>query len=149
MRIAMVGVGSELNGDDAAGLWVVRELKARLTTRPYFMPVEAGVMPENCAGALRRFNADLVILVDAADFKGQAGEIRLLDTDSIHGFSASTHTFPLTMAANYIQQEFQCEIIIMGIQPESLEFAAPLTLNVERAVEEITSEFIDRLEGQQ
>lgn len=147
LRIALVGIGSELNGDDAAGLWVARELQTRLAARPQFLALEAGVMPESSAGPLRKFKPDLVILADAADFGGQAGEIRWLDSRSIQGFGASTHTFPLSVVVEYLQTEIQCDIFILGVQPDSLEFAAPLTPFVDSAVREITSEIISLLQG--
>ena len=141
--MAVVGVGSELNGDDAAGLWVARGLQELPQAWPHFAVIDAGTMPESSAGSLRKFKPDLVILVDAADFGGSPGEIRWLDSASIGGFSASTHSFPLSMIAGYLQQELNCEVALLGIQPAALEFAAPLTEKVQDAVDEIVDTIPD------
>lgn len=134
-----MGVGSELNGDDAAGLWVARKIKMLTTTRLHIFTVEAGTMPESSSGPLRKFKPDWVVLVDAADFNGEPGEIRWLDSSSIGGFSASTHSLPLSVIGSYLQEQLQCEVALLGIQPESLEFAEPLTKRVQSAVDELVS----------
>jgi hydrogenase 3 maturation protease len=70
-RVAVVGVGHELRGDDAAGVIAARLLKAVLADDDPVLVVEGGSAPENHTGPLRRFAPDLVLLVDTA----QMGEL--------------------------------------------------------------------------
>lgn len=132
-----MGVGSEINGDDAAGLWVVRGLLRTLKDSPHCCCIEGGVVPENALGPLRKFEPDWVILVDAADFDESSGEIRLIDQAEIDGFSFSSHTLPLGMICTYLGQELDCPVWLLGLQPASLEFGEPLTETVQRSVDEI------------
>jgi len=132
-----VGVGSEINGDDAAGLWVVRGLLRTLKDSPHLFCIEGGVVPENALGPLRKFEPDWVILVDAADFEATSGSIRLVDTADIDGFSFSSHTLPLGMICTYLGQELGCPVWLLGLQPASLEFGDPLTDEVRHSVDEI------------
>ncbi len=129
-KIALVGIGSELRGDDAAGLLVVRGL----TGNERLLPIEAGPAPENHSYRLRRFQPDLVILIDAAQMDLAPGDIRLIDLNAIDGFGASTHTTPLALFAEYIRAELGCETLLIGIQPGDTTFAAPLTPEVKSAV---------------
>lgn len=137
LRMAVVGAGSELNGDDAAGLWVVRELGRTLKDLPHVLCVEGGVAPENALGPLRKFQPECVLLVDAADFGFDPGGIRLIENAEVGGFSFSSHTFPLGMICNYMSQELNCPVWLLGIQPASLEFGEPLTPALQHSVAEI------------
>jgi hydrogenase 3 maturation protease len=67
LRVAVVGVGNELNGDDAAGISVARNLWADREIPACCFKIETGSLPENASGPLRRFHPDLVIFVDAAE----------------------------------------------------------------------------------
>ena len=54
-RVAILGVGNEMKGDDGAGVRVVRELSQRMPATPGVLLVDAGQAPENFTGPLRRF----------------------------------------------------------------------------------------------
>jgi hydrogenase 3 maturation protease len=137
LRGAVVGVGSEINGDDAAGLWVVRGLLRTLKDSPHLLCIEGGVVPENALGPLRKFAPDWVILVDAADFGATPGRIRLINAADVDGFSFSSHTLPLGMICTYLGQELSCPVWLLGLQPAVLEFGEPLTDAVQESVDEI------------
>ena len=68
-RLAVVGIGHELRGDDAAGVRVARALQSRFPTSDALVAIDAGSAPENHTGALRRFKPDLVLLIDAAQIE--------------------------------------------------------------------------------
>ena len=95
-RIAIVGIGHQLRGDDAAGVMAARALKQLYGQVPdrRLLVVDAGPAPENCTGPLRRFDPDLVILIDAAEMNEAPGTIRWLAWQETSGLSASTHTLP-------------------------------------------------------
>lgn len=153
----MVGIGNELNGDDAAGIAVVRALESELKTHaqtPSVCVVQAGTVPENFTGTLRRFHPDLVILVDAAQMDSAPGTIRWYDSESAAGFSASTHTLPLNLFALYLSSEIRCEVKLLGIQPArnsamsiSHGTGLHLTAPVEKATRQIVSEISSLLES--
>ena len=130
-------MGNELNGDDAAGNRVADRLSAIPGFPAHFMSINAGSLPENASGLLRRFAPDVVILVDAADFAGQPGEIRWLEAEQIGGMSASSHTLPLSVLGQYLETEMNCRVEYLGIQPRQLEFDADLSPAVIQAVDEI------------
>lgn len=132
-KTALVGIGSELRGDDAAGLEVGRGLAGN----DDLLVIEAGPAPENHSYRLRRFQPDRVILIDAVQMDLAPGAIRLIDLNAIDGFSASTHTTPLTLFAHYLANELGCEILLIGIQPGDLTLGAPLTPEVKAAVRKL------------
>jgi hydrogenase 3 maturation protease len=138
-RIALLGVGNPLRSDDAAGVLVARVLaeRARATTTDHVLILEAGLAPENRTGELRRFAPDVVIIVDAADMEETPGTIQVIPEDSIDGMSASTHSLPLSMLVRYLKLEWNCVVIILGIQPVSNEVGERVSPEVLQAVAEM------------
>lgn len=144
VRLAFVGVGNELSGDDAAGLHVARGLQAALeaitTSRgggppaSHVLVLEGGMAPENQTGVLRRFKPCLVILLDAADFGGSPGETRWLDWRETGGLSASSHTLPLKVLAGYLVAGLGCEVALLGIQTGRTGLDVEMSERVRRAV---------------
>lgn len=136
-RLAVIGIGNELNGDDAAGVQVVRRLRQSLPENPRRMLLEAGPAPENFTGLLHRFQPDLILMVDAADMGTAPGSTAWLQPDEMDGFSASTHTLPLSVLANYLKQELHCQVVAIGIQAKRLDFGQPLSDEVQLAVDHL------------
>jgi hydrogenase 3 maturation protease len=153
-RIAVLGVGSDLRGDDAAGLLVARQIeraaaKARAESAkpgrgPAFRVFHGGTTPENLTGEIRRWAPTHLVIVDAADFGGEPGAIRLIDPEDAGGVSFSTHSLPLSVLASYIQSQAPCEIMLLGIQPASVEFGAPVSAKVRSAARKVSA-FLRRL----
>jgi hydrogenase maturation protease HycI len=141
LRVAVVGVGNELNGDDAAGTQVAAKLKAVSGFPEHFLPINAGSIPENASGVLRRFQPDVVILVDAADFGGETGEVKWLEAEEIGGMSASSHTLPLPVLGQFLEAELNCKVEYLGIQPESIVFDTPVSLTVSRSIARVVQVF--------
>ena len=140
-RIAVLGIGNSFRSDDAAGVLVARGLaKSRLRRDPdSFLVIEAGYAPENVTAELRRFAAQVVILVDAAEMGAAPGAIRWVEMDEIDGLSASTHSMPLSMLSKYLILEWDCEVKILGLQPRSTEIGESVSSEVLQAVDEIVA----------
>ena len=105
-----------------------------------WLVVEAGLAPENFSGTLRRFQPDLVILIDAADLGQSAGSVACLDWREACGFSVSTHSLPLNMLSAFLVSELDCLVIVLGIQPVQMGMGQPLSREVKLAVKEIVAE---------
>lgn len=133
-RVAVVGIGHELRGDDAAGVICVRAWRSRVEGRDHLLAVEAGPAPENVGGLLRRFRPDLIVMVDAAEMGVAPGIVRWLSWQDTTALSASTHSLPLHLVASCWQADMGCEIALLGIQPCVVSVAAPLSPAVQRAV---------------
>jgi hydrogenase 3 maturation protease len=145
-RVAVLGVGNELNGDDGAGVAVVRALAARLAATPRLLLIDAGTAPENFTGPLRRFRPDLVVEIDAAHQEQPPGTTSWIDWRDADGMSASTHTLPPSVLASFLISELECQVALIGIQPVTLEPGRPLSPEVEAAVERLAARLVDWLE---
>lgn len=134
-RVAVMGIGNELRGDDAAGVLAVRALReAQCET---FLVIEGALAPENHTGALRRFRPDLVLLIDAAEMGEQPGCVRWLAAADTEGLSPSTHTTPPSMLARFLTESLGCEVALVGIQPSDTSFGAPVSPAVSAAIDAV------------
>jgi hydrogenase 3 maturation protease len=144
-RLAILGIGNELNADDAAGVLVARRVRSELSERHGILALEAGPSPENFTGPLRRFRPDLVLLVDAAQMHEPPGAVRWIEWDAVDGMSAATHRLPPTTLASFLMSELGCQVVLLGIQPATLDFDQPVSAEVLTTVDSIALELIQVL----
>jgi hydrogenase 3 maturation protease len=144
-RVAIVGMGQELRGDDAAGVVVARALQRLVSAHDRLLVLDAGPAPENYTGSLRRFAPGLVLLIDAAQMDAPPGAVRWLSWQSAAGLSASTHSLPCSMLASYLVASLGCEVAILGIQPADTTIGSPLTQAVQRSITLLARQLAARL----
>ena len=115
-RIAIVGIGDELSPVDRLGILAAREIE------PLHLPgvrvFLAGTVPESITAPLRRFQPDHVLLLDAADMGARPGTIACIGSGSIVASSLSTHALPLSMMREFIEQDSNAQVTLIGIQPD-------------------------------
>jgi hydrogenase 3 maturation protease len=147
VRLAVLGIGHELCGDDAVGVRLAGILRPLTAGNERLLVIEAGPAPENFTGPLRRFRPDLVLLVDAAQMNTVPGTIGWLDLESTSGISASSHTLPLHILVSYLVAELGCGVALIGIQPEQTFADAPLTPSVQAAAQSVVQALLDCLQN--
>lgn len=133
-RVVVVGVGSTLRSDDAAGLHIALALRA--LALPNVFVLLGDTAPENVTGEVRRARPTHVLFVDAADLGESPGFMRLLDAAEVGGMSSSTHTLPLGVIADYLTLELGCRVLFLGLQPKSVAFGDTISDEVASAVQE-------------
>lgn len=137
LRIAVLGIGQELNGDDGAGVLAARALQRRVAGNELILVIDAGPAPENFTGKVRAFAPHLTLLVDAAAMGEAPGAVRWLDWQETSGISASSHTLPPYVLGQYLSVSVGCEVALLGIQPEQTEMGLSPTKAVKRAASAI------------
>jgi len=148
-NIAVLGIGNEMMGDDAAGALLARELNhLRIQNSEFRIQVfETSTTPENFTGAIRKLQPDLVVMVDAADMNLEPGAVAFLDTKQMHTMMHSTHTLPLSFLAGYLEQMGTAKVIALGIQAGHIKLDQPMTREVAGSVKLIVKTFTDVLCG--
>lgn len=147
-RVAALGIGQELNGDDAAGVLVARALDRHMAGNPSVMVLDAGPAPENFTGKLRSFAPQIVILIDAAEMSEPPGTVRWLDWRDTSGLSASSHTLPPYVLAGFLAESLGCVVGLIGIQPGANHLGAPVSAAVRRAINGVARD-LSRVLGEQ
>ncbi len=136
-RVAVLGIGNDLAGDDAVGAQIARELARRVEPGPDCLILDAGTAPENFTGPIRRFRPDLVLMVDAADLSAEPGATAWLDWQQTDGLSGSTHTLPPSVLARFLVGELACRLALLVIQPAHLDFGGALSPSVRRTADRV------------
>ncbi len=135
-RIALLGVGSELRGDDAVGIMVADSLARSCRSRK-FKAFLGHTAPENLTGEIRAFKPTHLVIVDAAEMGKKAGEAALIDLDNLSGITFSTHQLPIKVLADYLTKDVGCEISVIGVQPKQLKFDSPASKEIVSAARQL------------
>jgi len=106
---------------------------------PGVLGLDGGAAPENATAEIRRLRPSAVIIVDAADMGEAPGTIQLIDLASARGASFGTHGLPLSVLAGYLQSELACSVLLIGIQPASVEFGEKMSEAAAAAAEELAA----------
>jgi hydrogenase 3 maturation protease len=121
-RLAVLGVGSELRSDDAAGTLTAELLERRFPSWPALLVAKGGSAPENLTGVIAEFGPSHLVVVDCAELGLAPGDARTIRVEGIGGLSASTHSLPLRIVVDYLLARCPCEVVVVGIQPRRLVF---------------------------
>lgn len=135
MTVRLVGLGSELRGDDAAGLLVARRTRALTGGRA---PVEE--VSGDLDGLIQALLGDgEVIVVDAVRSPGIEGEILTLDPDLMaRGETGSSHGLGLVEAAGIARAlGGKASLHLCGIRGRNFAVGAPVTPEVAHASERL------------
>lgn len=137
-KIGILGVGSELRADDAAGLLVASKLQKNLKKNRKVKIFLGHTAPENLTGEIKNFKPSHLIIIDSVDINKRPGTIIAVEPDNTNNFSFSTHKLPIKLVADYLALVIACKTIIIGIQPHSLAFSQKVSNQVIQAVEKIS-----------
>jgi len=138
-RLSLLGVGSDLRGDDVAGILVANFLLPKAKKSLNFRVFIGETAPENLTGEIRKFGSTHLIIVDSADMNKKPGSVQLIDPDQIGGLSFCTHSLPLKVMTDYLAKSAGCKTCIIGIQPKGLDFDAPCSPVVRRSARNISN----------
>ncbi|OIN98458.1 hypothetical protein AUJ67_08450 [Candidatus Desantisbacteria bacterium CG1_02_49_89] len=107
---------------------------AELALQKDLILIDAGEVPENYTGAVTKAKPDTVIIIDAADFSGRPGEIKLFKAEEISGAGLATHSMSLNIFAAYLKQETGAEVFLLAIQPKTIKAGSRLSREVRSSI---------------
>ena len=135
-RVVVLGMGSDLRGDDGAGSLVARRLSERHPGRAF----DGGASPENFTGPVGRARPDTVILVDAADFGGEPGEVRTIDPGEAASGLPGPHAVSLGTFAAALSEETGATVRVVAVQAVASGLGDAMSPEVVAAVERLVGE---------
>ncbi len=140
-KLVILGVGNRHRADDGAGPRLIDLLSERIPPEKRELLIDGGEKPENYLELLKELQPDSLLIVDAAEFNGRGGELRVIGKGEIDEFTLSTHTLPLSLLIQLIEMEVGFTPVLLGIRPEKLDFSDNLSSAVEKALNAI-AEFL-------
>ena len=139
-RVAVLGVGSEFRGDDAAGMLVAQAILKKTKKLKVFLGATA---PENLTGEIRKYKPSHIVIVDTADMKETPGTILLLKPEELSkDITFSTHKMPAEVLIEYFIKSMGCAVTFIGIQPSTIKFGVKPSKNVIASSKEVASAII-------
>jgi len=132
-RVVIVGMGDRMKGDDGAGCLSAEILRKRIY-KSSVKVINAENAIENYLGVIEKFRPDTVVIIDAVDFGGKPGDIKIMERDEIAETTSSTHTFSLRLIIRHICSETAAECTVIGIQPRTTAFGEGLSPEVRKSV---------------
>ena len=137
---ALVGVGNVLYGDDGFGPQIIKQLKNE-TCVPL---LDGGIAPENLTGPLNTLRPEVVIIFDAVALEAPAGSLHWLTPQDLETTGISTHGPSLDILMDYLRQNLDVKIFIVGIVPAQIALGQNLSKTV-RTVTQRLVDFISKL----
>lgn len=138
-KLAVLGAGSVLRADDAAGVMAVENLMADCSIDKYpnvrFYLGETA--PENYSGSIRIFLPTHLLIIDAADLGQKPGDIVDINPETVGGPTFCSHMLPLKIMIDYLISETGAAVTLLGIQYKNIAFDTAMTPEIREAVEEV------------
>jgi len=130
-KVALLGVGNPLWGDDGAGPAVIRRLEGRVPA----LLVDGGDAPESYWGTITAYRPEAVLVVDAVDWGGEPGSVAILEEVEEKGPALSTHRISLNLLLNLLRTQTGADAFALGIQPKVLVFQGDMSAELQKTVE--------------
>jgi len=149
-KIALIGIGNILMGDDGFGPYLVRYLESHFRFSTEVVLVEAGTPGMDLLSLLSEYNH--FILVDTIRAPGNPGEVLTYNMEAIltggPGGAFSAHDYGLRQALLTLQLlgETPKNGVLIGVIPEYVDIGTELSDSVFRAIPKVIDEVTITLE---
>ncbi len=154
MKIAVIGVGQSLRGDDAAGLEAVRQWQEEYpeTGNRSEVRVEASELPGLALIDLLS-DTDAAIIVDAVQSSAKPGTIHRISPDELSAFTPdaqSAHGWGVAETLQLGRELYpalkKLPVRLIGIEAEQVSMGAGLSQSVSQAMPELCRTIEDEVQ---
>ena len=133
-RLVILGVGNTLKGDDGAGPLLCRQLMGKVSATV----IDAGPVPENYVRPIINSGPRHLLIIDAADFGGVPGALRLFKPEEVASSAFSTHALSPRLFIDLLRAEMDIDIHLIGIQPAQTGFGEPVCPQVQESLDALS-----------
>ncbi|MGC2638904.1 MAG: HyaD/HybD family hydrogenase maturation endopeptidase [Acidobacteriaceae bacterium] len=146
-RIAVLGLGNLMRADDAVGMLAIERLKADARVPAGVSLVEGGTLGLDLLHPLQ--GVTHLLALDAIDAGARAGTLLRFAGESIADLptSKSVHLlgFSDLIGAMRLTGEAPREIVVLGVQPETISWGTRLTPTVEASLSGLAEAAIEQV----
>ncbi len=143
--VVLMGVGNELRGDDAFGVMLGERIEHRIAPKLFV----AHDLPEDYAVKAADLRPDIVLVLDAINFGGEAGELHLVAARDVPPAPGVTHRPSLEMMARFLEVDAGADTWVLGVQPQmtSVGVGDEMSEAVARALDALEALLLELLPG--
>jgi hydrogenase 3 maturation protease len=138
-RVTIVGMGNKMRGDDGFGPILSSRIKGKISANV----INTDLTPENHLKEIRESKPDTILLVDAADFKGIAGEARIFKKSDIPPYGLSTHNMSPALFLSLLETDTKAHIYMLAVQPQKTDVSSTLSIVLRDRCKKIESLFLE------
>ena len=143
-RLLLVGIGSSVRKDDAAGVRVISRLRGKVPKVVGLM--NCGTIPENFFSSIKKLDPSHMVFFDAVDMGEEPGFFTFVDENALVAQSVSTHKQSLKIFFNVLRGGLPtAQIRLVGIQPKTTDFGIGLSAPVDKGLRALTEIIINAL----
>jgi len=135
-RLAILGIGNRIRGDDAVGSLLAGELQSNENS----LVIDCETVPENFLSKVTEFKPEVILLIDAVEFGAEPGSVKLIEIEDSGPGTVSTHKISVQQLGAVLKKETQARVYLLCIQPKNIEFDAEMSEEVKGAKERIRKE---------
>jgi hydrogenase maturation protease len=142
-KIGVIGIGNPLRGDDCIGIVLLKRLQSISERLPKYIEfIDGGTGGMNLLHVFPRF--DCIILIDAVNFGGVAGEFKVFLLDDVYskkiniGLSTHESDFFKIITMSKKLHELPKSFFIFAIQPKELLFSQGLSDELNKKLDVVT-----------
>ncbi len=135
LRILIAGLGNLLLKDDGVGVHAVNELRKTPASDVIVADVGTAVLD-----GLHLFEwADKILAIDAMQAGGEPGTVYAFGVGDVEdtGCQASLHELSLVAALRLLPTAHEPEIVMLGVEPEVIDFGLELSPAVEASLPQV------------
>jgi len=136
MKTAIIEIGNPLKKDDNIGNLLIEKLSKEIKDKN-FVFIKAYQTPENYLSPLKKEKPEMIYILDAVEFKGTTGEVKVFSLNDISLNTITTHNIPVTVYKNYFPD---ATIKIIGIKVKDTNFGEELSKEIKNKFDEILKE---------
>jgi hydrogenase maturation protease len=132
-RVCLLGIGNRHHHDDAVGPYLAEAIESR----PDYDVIDAGITPEDYIEKAALKHPGTILMVDATDFGGEPGEVRLLYPEHVAYSGVSTQAGSLRQLAEYLKARTHARIGLLAVQPADTSDGKGLSTPVSRTLDDL------------
>lgn len=150
MKTVVLGIGNKLLSDEGVGLHVLNVLHETYPATAEVEYLDGGTLSFTLAGAIS--DADNLIVIDAAQLKGKAGDVACFVNQEMDDFlgscKRSVHEIGLLdlLDISRLTESLPANRALIGIQPDKIDWGDDLTEYVAAAVPIAVQHAVDLLQ---
>jgi len=128
----IITLGNDFRSDDGVGCYIYNSI---INEKLNFHLLNGGDRPENIIDDVINLKPSRVIIIDAANFSGKFGEIRIFSDDQINQVTYSTHSISPVIISKIIQTELNCPVFFLGIQAKNFSYGETLSKQIKKTAD--------------
>lgn len=140
-RLVIMCIGNSMASDDGAGLEIGNKLLKTLDGCKNILVINCYGSPENFTSVVKKAMPTHILIVDSCISGKKPGTISVFSADELKESDVSSHRIPINLLSRYLENETGASIIIVGIEPESINQGNKLSASVKKSVDEIVEFF--------